>query len=104
MVKFRLPMKRWPRVLLPEAMPSAVAGHDGCAVQHDPTMCRAHEFCIAAAPAHHFGNRQLFERRLNFGFKIRAEVRALSQVAESEDLLFAVADPLKPVDVRAPLF
>jgi hypothetical protein len=42
------------------------SGHDARTVQHHQTVRGPHELRVAAAPAHHFGNRERFQDSSHF--------------------------------------
>ena len=78
-----------------------IGGHDVCAVQNHQAVYGAHESVRAAAPAHYFGNRQLFHRLIDDVFEQFGERLACLGELVGVYVLLAVVDDFQAADVGA---
>ena len=78
-----------------------IGGHDFCAVQHHQAVHGAHEGVRAAAPAHHFGNRQLFHRLIDDVFEQPGERFACLRELVRVHILLAVVNDFQAANVGA---
>ena len=78
--------------------PEHAALNHAAPVQHDQAMHRPHELRLARAPAHHFRNRQVFQRLLDDLGKRCVERRALEHDSCEEKISLGRLAPLQLPD------